>query len=138
MTQQIIESKLSRKKKNTYLMASLSSSYRDRNYIIKDLILRLAEHGEMSQTALISCCRLNLKRHKFILYDMELNELVTKNHIHYGKRVTTIFKPTWKGIEFSRTILEPYEKMFPRQRKKLIGSVCNWKGFKAGKFIANG
>lgn len=56
---------------------------------------------------------------------MELNELVTKNHIHYGKRVTTIFKPTWKGIEFSRTILEPYEKMFPRQRKKLIGSVCN-------------
>ena len=125
MTQQIIESKLSRKKKNTYLMASLSSSYRDRNYIIKDLILRLAEHGEMSQTALISCCRLNLKRHKFILYDLELNELVTKNQIHDGKKVTTIFKPTSKGIEFSRTILEPYEKMFPRQRKKLIGSVCN-------------
>jgi predicted transcriptional regulator len=87
-------------------MASLSSSYRDRNYIIKDLILRLAEHGEMSQTALISCCRLNLNRHKFILYDLESNEFVTKNQIHDGKRVTTIFKPTWKGIEFSRTILE--------------------------------
>jgi len=79
----------------------------------------------MNQTTLISCCRLNLKRHKFILYDLELNELVTKNQIHDGKKVTTIFKPTSKGIEFSRTILEPYEKMFPRQRKKLIGSVCN-------------
>jgi predicted transcriptional regulator len=97
-------------------MASLSSSSRDRNYIIKDLIRRLAEHGEMSQTALISYCRLNLKRHKFILYDLESNELVTKNQIHDGKRVTTIFKPTCKGIEFSRTILEPYEKMFPRSR----------------------
>ena len=125
MTQQIIESKLSRKKKNTHFITSLSSSYRDRNYIIKDLILRLAEHGEMNQTALISYCRLNLKRHKFILYDLELNELVTRNQIYDGKRVTTIFKPTWKGIEFSRTILEPYEKMFPRPRKKIIESVCN-------------
>lgn len=122
MTQQIIESKLSCKKKNTHFMVSLSSSYRDRNYIINDLILRLVEHGEMSQTALISYCRLNLKRHKYILYDLELNELVTKNQIHDGKRVTTIFKPTWKGIEFSRTILEPYEIMFPRPRKKLIVS----------------
>ena len=122
MTQQIIESKLSRKKKNTHFITGLSSSYRDRNYIIKDLILRLAEHGEMNQTALISCCKLNLKRHKFILYDLELNELVTKNQINDGKRVTTIFKPTRKGIEFSRTILEPYEKMFPRPRKKIIVS----------------
>jgi len=117
MTQQIIESKLSRKKKNTHFITSLSSSYRDRNYIIKDLILRLTEHGEMNQTALISYCRLNLKRHKFILYDLELNELVTRNQIYDGKRVTTIFKPTLKGIDFSRTILEPYEKMFPRPRK---------------------
>ena len=120
MNQQIIESKLNRKKKNTQFITSLSSSYRDRNYIIKDLILRLAEHGEMNQTALISCCRLNLKRHKFILYDLELNELVTKNQIQDGKKVTTIFKTTWKGVEFSRTILEPYEKMFPRPRKKTI------------------
>ncbi|MGH2612220.1 MAG: hypothetical protein ACRDFB_04120 [Rhabdochlamydiaceae bacterium] len=33
-----------------------------------------------------------------------------------GKRIVTIYKPTQEGIEFSRTILEPYEKLFPRKK----------------------
>ena len=27
-----------------------------------------------------------------------------------------MYKPTMKGIEFCRSILEPYEKMFPRKK----------------------
>ncbi|HWS20913.1 MAG TPA: hypothetical protein VN239_09505, partial [Nitrososphaera sp.] len=33
-----------------------------------------------------------------------------------GKRTITIYRPTLKGMEFCRVILEPYEKMFPRRK----------------------
>jgi len=91
-------------------------SHRDRIYIIKDIILKLVEYGELNQTALISFCGLNLKKHKDIFDDLESNELISRNEISYGKRTTAIYKPTQRGIEFCRTILEPYEKMFPRKK----------------------
>lgn len=91
-------------------------SHRDRIYIIKDVILKLVEYGELNQTALVSFCGLNLKKHKDIFDDLESNELISRNEILYGKRTTAIYKPTQKGIEFCRTILEPYEKMFPRKK----------------------
>jgi predicted transcriptional regulator len=98
-------------------MAGSQSTYRDRIYIVKDLILKLVEYGEMNQTSLISFCGLNLKKHKFILDDLELNGLITKREIRSSKRRITIYRPTEKGIEFSRTILEPYERMFPRRSR---------------------
>jgi predicted transcriptional regulator len=91
-------------------------SHRDRIYIIKDVILKLVEYGELNQTALVSFCGLNLKKHKDIFDNLESNELISRNEISYGKRMTAIYKPTQKGIEFCRTILEPYEKMFPRNK----------------------
>jgi len=91
-------------------------SHRDRIYIIKDVILKLVEYGELNQTALVSFCGLNLKKHKNIFDDLELNDLISRNEILYGKRTTTMYKPTQKGIEFCRGILEPYEKMFPRKK----------------------
>jgi predicted transcriptional regulator len=91
-------------------------SHRDRIYIIKDIILKLVEYGELNQTALVSFCGLNLKKHKDIFDDLESNELISRNEISYGKRTTAIYKPTHRGIEFCRTILEPYEKMFPRKK----------------------
>jgi predicted transcriptional regulator len=89
-------------------------SYRDRIYIVKDVILKLMEHGELNQTALLSFCGLNFKKHKSILEDMESNMLVDRNQIFFGKRTITVYKSTQKGIEFCRTILEPFETMFPR------------------------
>jgi predicted transcriptional regulator len=100
-------------------MSGSPTSYRDRIYIIKDIILKLVEHHELNQTALISFCGLNLKKHKFILYELELNDLVVRTESRYGKRVITIYRPTRKGIEFCKSILEPYEKIFPR--RKVIG-----------------
>lgn len=97
-------------------MAGSQSTYRDRIYIVKDLILKLVEYGEMNQTALISFCGLNLKKHKIILDDLELNGLIIKREVRSNKRPITIYRPTEKGIDFSRTILEPYERMFPRRR----------------------
>lgn len=106
-------------------MAGSQSTYRDRIYIIKDLILKLVEYGEMNQTALISFCGLNLKKHRFILAELELNGLIIKREIRSTKRLITIYKPTQKGIDFSRTILEPYEKMFPRRTRSNVNAITS-------------
>jgi predicted transcriptional regulator len=97
-------------------MSGSSGSYRDRIYIVKDIILKLVERGELNQTALLSFCGLNLKKHKRILDDLESNGMVRKSEESLGKRIITIYRPTQKGIEFSRDILEPYERMFPRRK----------------------
>jgi predicted transcriptional regulator len=91
-------------------------SYRDRIYIVKDIILKLLEYGELNQTALVSFCGLNLKKHKPILDDLESNRLINKEETQFGRRIVTIYKPTEIGVEFCRSILEPYEKMFPRRK----------------------
>src|SRR5919109_5386008 len=97
-------------------MSGSTSSYRDRIYIVEDIILKLVEYGELNQTALISFCGLNLKKHKSIIDELELNELISRSEAQVGKRIVTVYRPTQKGIEFCRSILEPYEKMFPRKK----------------------
>ncbi len=92
------------------------TTYRDRIYIIKDIILMLVQYGELNQTALVSFCGLNLKKHKPILDELEANNLITSMEKSLGKRTITIYKPAQKGIEFCKTILEPYEKVFPRKK----------------------
>ena len=98
-------------------MSGSSSSYRDRIYIVKDVILKLVEYGELNQTALVSFCGLNLKKHKPILDDLEANGLVERIEKSFGKRTVTVYKPTQKGIDFSENILEPYERMSPRRKE---------------------
>jgi predicted transcriptional regulator len=101
--------------KRTIDMSGSPISYRDRIYIVKDVILKLVEYGELNQTALVSFCGMNLKKHKPILDDLEYNELIERNEMTIGKRTVAVYRPTQKGIAFCRDILEPYEKMFPRK-----------------------
>ena len=100
-------------------MSGSPSSYRDRIYIVKDVILKLVEYGELNQTALVSFCGLNLKKHKSILEDIEYNDLVERREVTLGKRTITMYRPTQKGMAFCRDILEPYEKMFPRRKDEV-------------------
>jgi predicted transcriptional regulator len=91
--------------------------YRDRVYIIKDIILKLVEYGELNQTALMSFCGLNLSKHRSILEEMERRGLITREMITTGRRKSiSIFRPSQNGIAFCRAILEPYEKTFPRKK----------------------
>ena len=99
-------------------MSGSPSSYRDRIYMVKDVILKLVEYGELNQTALVSFCGLNLKKHKSILEDIEENELIERREVTLGKRIVTIYRPTQKGVAFCRDILDPYEKMFPRRKEE--------------------
>ena len=99
-------------------MSGSPSSYRDRIYIVKDVILKLVEYGELNQTALVSFCGLNLKKHKQILVDLEANGMIERAERAAGKRTVTFYRATHAGMEFCRNILEPYEKMFPRRKDK--------------------
>jgi predicted transcriptional regulator len=88
--------------------------------MIEDIILKLVEHGELNQTALISFCGLNLKKHRCILDELGINGLIQKCESTFGKRTVTVYKPTQKGVEFCRSILEPYERLFPRRKESVV------------------
>ena len=94
-----------------------SKRYRDRIYIIKDIILTLSEYGELNQTSLLSFCGLNLTKHRAILDELENNGLVQKIQTKEKKRIITIYRPTQKGLDFCREIIQPYEDLFPRETK---------------------
>ncbi|NDB31881.1 MAG: hypothetical protein EB163_01130 [Nitrososphaeria archaeon] len=98
-------------------------NYRDKIYIIKDIISLLAEYGELNQTALVSYSGLNLKKHKHILDGLESRQLISKSLVEDGKRTVTIYKVTQKGLEFCRVIIEPYEELFPRRTNSDISKL---------------
>jgi predicted transcriptional regulator len=101
-------------------MSLSPTSYRDRIYIIQDIIIKLTEYGELNQTALISFTGLNLRKHRCLLDELEINGLIRKSESPFGKRVVMVYKPTQKGIDFCRSILEPYERMFPRKKESVV------------------
>jgi predicted transcriptional regulator len=103
-------------------MSLSPTSYRDRIYIVEDIILKLVEYGELNQTALISFSGLNLKKHRCILDELEINGLIQKCSSAFGKRTVIVYKPTQKGVEFCKSILEPYEKMFPRRKEYVVNN----------------
>jgi len=91
--------------------------YRGPLYIIKDIILTLSEYGELNQTSLISFCGLNLKTHRHFLDDLEGKKMIVKYEKKQGKRNLIMYKTTPEGLEFCRTILQPFEDVFPRKMK---------------------
>ncbi|MFQ5970386.1 MAG: winged helix-turn-helix domain-containing protein [Nitrososphaerales archaeon] len=96
----------------------MSHEYRDRIYIIKDIILKLTEYGELNQTALLSYSGLNLVKHKGILDSMERKGIIKRTEEPWGSKKIIKYSVTEKGREFSRKILEPYEEFFPRKQEK--------------------
>jgi predicted transcriptional regulator len=101
----------------TGLYHNLSHEYRDRIYIRKDIILKLTEHSELNQTALLSYCGLNLMKHKDILESLERKGFITRIEQAWGNKKIIKYAVTQKGREFSKLILEPYEDMFPRKER---------------------
>ena len=73
---------------------------RDRTYIRKDIIFMLAKYGELNITRLIGYCRLNMKKHKEILDDMEKKELITKTEEPWGSKTIRKYKLSPKGFDF--------------------------------------
>lgn len=103
----------------------MSYEYRERIYIIKDIILKLAEYGELTQTNLLSYCGLNLAKHKPILDSMEKRGLISKSEEFHGNKRIIKYRVTELGLDFCKRILEPYEEMFPRKGMKKKGKDNN-------------
>lgn len=95
--------------------SGVSRRQRDRIYIVKDIIHILSEYGELNQTALLSYSGLNLTKHRSILEELESQEMIRKENRIGKKRSISIFKATQKGISFCKSILDPYETLFPRK-----------------------
>ena len=95
-----------------------SKIYRDRSYIIIDIILALVKSGEINQTLLTTICGINITKHRNILVELETNELITKHKRRIRKQTTIIYKATMKGYKFYKSVLIPFERVFPRNPQR--------------------
>lgn len=46
---------------------------------------------------------------------MESNNLIDSRRVTNGKKMSTVYRPTHRGVQFCTDILDPFEKMFPRK-----------------------
>lgn len=68
-------------------------------------------------------CGLNLRKHKSILHDVESNQFISRTERVSGKRRMNIYTTTSRGIDFYAKVLEPHEKVFPRNRESYFAQV---------------
>ncbi len=80
----------------------------------KDIILKLAEHGVLNQSKLMSYCGLNNLKHKEIIDELVEKELIIRVEEPWGAKKIIKYRVSDKGTELAREILEPYEALFPR------------------------
>jgi predicted transcriptional regulator len=92
----------------------LVHEYRDRIYMRKDIILKLAEHGELNQSKLMSYCGLNNVKHKEIIDELVDKGLIVRTEEPWGSKKIIKYRVSEKGKGLAREILEPYEQLFPR------------------------
>ena len=78
----------------------------------------MAEYSELNQTKLLSYCGLNLAKHKKIIDELSEKGLIEKNESKWGSKIVVNYKITEKGRKFCKMVLDPYEEMFPRNKKQ--------------------
>ena len=96
---------------------AVSHEYGDRIYIRKDVLLKLFEYGELSQSKLISYCGLNNAKHKEIIDSMVERGLVLRTEESWGSKRIAKCRVSTEGMEILRRVPEPYEALFPRENE---------------------
>jgi predicted transcriptional regulator len=96
----------------------LVHEHRDRIYIRKDIILKLAEHGELNQSRLMSYCGLNNVKHREIVDELVDKGLIVRTEEPWGNKKIIKYRVSERGRILAREILEPYEELFPRDDKE--------------------
>jgi predicted transcriptional regulator len=84
----------------------------------KDIILKLAEYGELNQSRLMSYCGLNNVKHKGIVDELVEKGLIVKIEEPWGAKKIIKYRVSERGRELAREILEPYEALFPRSEEE--------------------
>ncbi len=98
--------------------ARLVHEHRERIYIRKDIILKLAEHGELNQSQLMSYCGLNNVKHRPIVDELVERGLITRTEEPWGSKKIIIYRVSESGRKLVREILQPYEALFPRSEEQ--------------------
>lgn len=80
----------------------------------KDILLKLAEHGELNQSRLMSYCGLNNVKHREIVDELVDKGLIVKTEEPWGAKKIIKYRVSERGKQLVREILEPYEELFPR------------------------
>jgi predicted transcriptional regulator len=91
--------------------------HRERIYIRKDIILKLAEYGELNQSQLMSYCGLNNVKHRDLVDEMVDRGLIVRSEEAWGAKKIIKYRVSEKGRLLAREILEPYESLFPRSEE---------------------
>jgi predicted transcriptional regulator len=84
----------------------------------KDILLKLAEHGELNQSRLMSYCGLNNVKHKGIVDELVEKGLIIKLEEPWGAKKIIKYRVSEEGRKLAREILEPYEALFPRSEQE--------------------
>jgi predicted transcriptional regulator len=85
----------------------------------KDIILKLAEHGELNQSKLMSYCGLNNVKHREIVDELVEKGLLIKLEEPWGAKKIIKYRVSEEGRKLAREILEPYEALFPRGEEEV-------------------
>lgn len=96
----------------------MAHEQRERIYIRKDIILKLVDYGELNQSQLINYCGLNNVKHMPILNEMVERGLITRIEEPWGSKKIIKYRISESGRTLLREMLEPYEALFPRSRKR--------------------
>ncbi len=91
--------------------------HRDRIYMRKDIILKLAEYGELNQSKLMAYCGLNNSKHRGILDELVEKDFIRRREEPWGAKKVILYRVSEKGEKLAREILEPYESLFPRNEE---------------------
>ena len=76
--------------------------------------MKLAEHGELNQSRLMSYCGLNNVKHKGIVDELVNKGLILRTEEPWGAKKIIKYRVSEKGRELANQILGPYEVLFPR------------------------
>lgn len=96
----------------------MAHEHRDRIYMRKDILLKLAEYGELNQSQLMAYCGLNNIKHREVVDELVNKGFITRLEEPWGSRKVIKYRVSDEGEKLARDILEPYEMLFPRKKAK--------------------
>ena len=88
--------------------------HRERIYLRKDVLLKLAEHGKLNQSRLMSYCGLNNVKHKVLLDEMVEKGLILRMDEPWGAKKIIKYKISDRG-RACQGDFRAYETLFPRR-----------------------
>lgn len=86
----------------------------------KDIILKLAEYGELNQSKLMAYCGLNNSKHRGILDELVEKDFIRRREEPWGAKKVILYRVSEKGEKLPGRFLSltnPYSREMRRQNR---------------------